>query len=161
MTSVTHGKQTINYALNRTDRKTLAITVKPNMSVVVSAPRSAEQEDIERILRKRAAWIVRQQRFFAQFLPRTPASLPQCPCGQCSSWPRSPPAWSHQRPASFHPAGPSRMPASAPIERRTCGLRSGADRGLRFERGNSSGRSQPVLTNQRRGAAAYLGPLLS
>ncbi len=73
MTSVTYGKQTISYRLHRADRKTLAITVKPDMSVVVSAPHTAEQEAIERILRKRSAWIVRQQRFFAQFLPRTPA----------------------------------------------------------------------------------------
>jgi predicted metal-dependent hydrolase len=73
MTSIPYGKQTISYALDRVDRKTLAITVKPDLSVVVSAPHSAEQEAIERILRKRSAWIVRQQRFFAQFLPRTPA----------------------------------------------------------------------------------------
>jgi predicted metal-dependent hydrolase len=73
MTSVTYGKQTITYSLNRADRKTLAITVKPDMSVVVTAPHSAEQEAIERIIRKRSAWIARQQRFFAQFLPRTPA----------------------------------------------------------------------------------------
>ncbi len=73
MSSVTYGSRTISYSLNRADRKTLAITVKPDMSVVVSAPHAAEQEAIECILRKRSAWIVRQQRFFAQFLPRTPA----------------------------------------------------------------------------------------
>ena len=73
MTSITFGNRTISYALHRADRKTLAITVKPDLSVVVSAPHSAEQEAIERILRRRSAWIVRQQRFFAQFLPRTPA----------------------------------------------------------------------------------------
>lgn len=55
MTSVTYGNKTISYSLNRADRKTLAITVKPDMSVVVSAPHAAEQEAIERILRKRSA----------------------------------------------------------------------------------------------------------
>ena len=43
MTSVTYGNKTISYSLNRADRKTLAITVKPDMSVVVSAPHAAEQ----------------------------------------------------------------------------------------------------------------------
>ena len=72
MTSITSGNRTISYSLHRTDRKTLAITVKPDKSVVVSAPHTAEEEAIERILRKRSAWIVRQQRFLNQFLPRTP-----------------------------------------------------------------------------------------
>jgi predicted metal-dependent hydrolase len=73
MNSISFGTKTIAYTLLRADRKTLAISVEPDMSVVVSAPVEAECEVIERLLRKRAAWIVRQQRYFSQFQPRTPA----------------------------------------------------------------------------------------
>ncbi len=37
-----------------------------------SRPRDADEAAIERIVRKRAVWIIRQQKFFAQFLPKTP-----------------------------------------------------------------------------------------
>ena len=72
MNTVTYGSRTISYSLRRAARKTLAITVKPDMSVTVTAPEAAEQESIERIIHKRSAWVIRQQRFFAQFMPRTP-----------------------------------------------------------------------------------------
>lgn len=73
MNSILYGNNTISYALLRADRKTLAITVEPDMSVIVKAPLQAEDDAITRIVRKRAAWILRQQRYFTQFLPRTPA----------------------------------------------------------------------------------------
>lgn len=72
MKTFTYGARTIAYQLEHTDRKTLAITVQPDLRVQVRAPHGADAQAIERILRKRAAWILRQQRFFAQFLPRTP-----------------------------------------------------------------------------------------
>jgi predicted metal-dependent hydrolase len=73
MRTITYGKRTIAYSLARANRKTLAITVEPDMRVHVKAPEGAEEAAIERIVRKRAAWILRQQRFFAQFIPRTPS----------------------------------------------------------------------------------------
>lgn len=72
MKSISYGGKSICYSLKRSNRKTLAITVEPDMRVLVTAPQLATEEDIERVLRKRALWILRQQRFFAQFLPRTP-----------------------------------------------------------------------------------------
>ena len=42
------------------------------MSVVVTAPVDAPVEAIAEKVRKRAAWVLRQQRFFSQFMPRTP-----------------------------------------------------------------------------------------
>ena len=53
-------------------RKTLEIAVEPDASVVIAAPQDATLDAIEAKLRKRAAWVTRQQRYFAQFLPRTP-----------------------------------------------------------------------------------------
>ena len=67
-----YGEQDIEYRVVRRRRKTLEIAVEPNASVVVAAPLDVSIEAIEAKLRKRAAWVTRQQRYFAQFLPRTP-----------------------------------------------------------------------------------------
>lgn len=66
------GSQAIEYKIVRRPRKTLEIAVEPDASVIVAAPLDANLDAIEIRLRKRATWIVRQQRYFAQFLPRTP-----------------------------------------------------------------------------------------
>ena len=67
-----YGEQEIRYEIVRRPRKTLEIAVEPDASVVVAAPEDATLEAIEAKLRKRAAWVTRQQRYFSQFLPRTP-----------------------------------------------------------------------------------------
>ncbi|MFC6688672.1 M48 family metallopeptidase [Jhaorihella thermophila] len=67
-----YGAYQIAYEIVRRPRKTLEIAVEPDTSVVVTAPADAALEAIEAKLRKRAAWVLRQQRYFAQFLPRTP-----------------------------------------------------------------------------------------
>lgn len=67
-----YGGQTINFALVRRKRATLEIAVEPNASVVVTAPFEAPIEVITKRVQKRSAWIRRQQRYFAQFSPRTP-----------------------------------------------------------------------------------------
>jgi predicted metal-dependent hydrolase len=65
-------KTQISYALVRSARKTTAITVSPDQRVTVRAPQQADADAIERIVQRRSAWIVRQQKFFEQFLPKTP-----------------------------------------------------------------------------------------
>ena len=67
-----YGEQEIRYEIVRRPRKTLEIAVEPDASVVITAPEDATLDAIEAKLRKRAAWVTRQQRYFAQFLPRTP-----------------------------------------------------------------------------------------
>ena len=67
-----YGAQEIQYEIVRRPRKTLEIAVEPDASVVIAAPENATLEAIEAKLRKRAAWVTRQQRYFTQFLPRTP-----------------------------------------------------------------------------------------
>jgi predicted metal-dependent hydrolase len=67
-----YGEQEIRYEIVRRPRKTLEIAVEPDASVVIAAPEDATLEAIETKLRKRAAWVTRQQRYFSQFLPRTP-----------------------------------------------------------------------------------------
>src|SRR5690606_17764935 len=67
-----YGEQEIRYEIVRRPRKTLEIAVEPDASVMIAAPEDATLEAIEAKLRKRAAWVTRQQRYFFQFLPRTP-----------------------------------------------------------------------------------------
>ncbi len=70
--AVRYGTTVIRYSVSISDRKTLAIEVHPDLSVRVVAPRGSTQKDIrERILR-RAKWIRKHQRYFEEFLPRTP-----------------------------------------------------------------------------------------
>lgn len=70
--SLQYGGVRIDYQVVRRVRKTLEIAVEPDTSVVIAAPKDASREVIEAKLRKRAAWITRQQRYFAQFMPRVP-----------------------------------------------------------------------------------------
>lgn len=70
--SMLYGETRIDYQVVRRARKTLEIAVEPDASVVIAAPEDASLEAIEAKLRKRAAWVTRQQRFFSQFLPRVP-----------------------------------------------------------------------------------------
>jgi len=69
---VRYGEHRIDFSIVRRDRTTLEIAVEPDASVVVAAPQDAQLAAIEGKVRKRAAWIRRQQRYFVQFLPRTP-----------------------------------------------------------------------------------------
>jgi len=70
--SMLYGETRIVYQVVRRARKTLEIGVEPDASVVIAAPEGASLEAIEAKLRKRGAWVTRQQRFFTQFLPRVP-----------------------------------------------------------------------------------------
>lgn len=70
--SVQYGEHRIDFAIVRRERTTLEIAVEPDASVIVAAPIDAPLAAIEEKVRKRAAWILRQQRYFTQFLPRTP-----------------------------------------------------------------------------------------
>lgn len=50
--------------LNRTDRRTLAISVLPNGTVEVVAPLNADISEIQEKIAKRSGWILRQRRHF-------------------------------------------------------------------------------------------------
>ena len=70
--AVAYGGHRIDFSVVRRQRKTLEIAVEPDASVVVAAPLNAPIEEISEKVRKRGAWVRRQQRFFGQFMPRTP-----------------------------------------------------------------------------------------
>lgn len=71
--SFVYGKKRFDYALTRRGRKTLSISVLPDMTIEVVAPHDATSEAIDEKVRRRAGWIIRQLRYFAEFQPRTPA----------------------------------------------------------------------------------------
>jgi predicted metal-dependent hydrolase len=74
MTStIQFGSQQIDFHLEYSDRKSLGIIVKPDLSVLVKAPVDTSLEKVKEKLRKKAPWIIRQQSFFLYFHPRTPA----------------------------------------------------------------------------------------
>ena len=73
--SLQYGSQCIDYRVVRRPRRTLEIAVEPDATVVVAAPVDASIDAIEQKLRKRAAWVLRQQRYFSQFLPRATERL--------------------------------------------------------------------------------------
>lgn len=70
--SIAYGSQTIDVRVMRRERKTMAISVLPDMSVEVVAPKRTTDAAIRERVRKRASWILRQIRFFRQFHPKTP-----------------------------------------------------------------------------------------
>lgn len=73
MNSVAFGTTTITYRVVRRDRRTLQISVLPDMAVEVVAPRSADDAAIRQRVARRARWIIRQIEFFRQFHPKTPS----------------------------------------------------------------------------------------
>jgi len=62
-----YGHTTIEYRLTYTERETLAIHVLPDTQVMVEAPLGSDFAEIEKRLRKRSAWIIRQQRKFRRY----------------------------------------------------------------------------------------------
>lgn len=78
--SVQYGSQSILFALEYCPRKTLAIEVHPDRSVIVKAPPDATLPAIEAKVSRRAAWIVKQQRQFDRYA--TPLPPPDSVSGE-------------------------------------------------------------------------------
>lgn len=66
------GSKKIDFRLEYSDRKSLGITVKPDLEVLVRAPMDTALDKIKEKLHKRAPWILKQQSFFLSFYPKTP-----------------------------------------------------------------------------------------
>lgn len=73
MTSaIQFGSRKIDFRLEYSDRKSLGITVTPEMEVLVKAPIDTAMEIVEEKIRKKAPWIIKQQSFFLSFHPKSP-----------------------------------------------------------------------------------------
>lgn len=73
MTSSGHlirfGKQEIRYSLSFSARKQLKITVFPDGRIAVDAPEGRSRGEVQRVVKKRVRWIVRQRRHFEKYQP--------------------------------------------------------------------------------------------
>jgi predicted metal-dependent hydrolase len=70
--SVTFGSDLIEVRIQRSSRKTLAISVRPDGTVIATAPQIADTSKVLLKIRKRGRWIQQQRRYFERFLPFTP-----------------------------------------------------------------------------------------
>jgi predicted metal-dependent hydrolase len=70
--NVEFGATTIPFDLCFSDRKTLAIEVNPDKSVVVVAPKGTPLKIVRQRVKKRSAWIRKQQLDFVKYLPTEP-----------------------------------------------------------------------------------------
>ena len=65
--SIQYGATLIEYDIEFVDRKTLGIKVLPDGTVSLKAPIDATLDDIRNKVHHRAAWILRQKRYFESF----------------------------------------------------------------------------------------------
>jgi len=70
--SVQYGTTGIQYELTYTQRKTLGISVQPDLRVIVKAPEGTPLAEVEARVLKRAPWILKQQKDFERYLPHLP-----------------------------------------------------------------------------------------
>ncbi len=71
--SIEFGSKKIDFVLEYSDRKSLGITVTPDLYVMVKAPVDTSLEKVKVKLKRKAPWIIKQQSFFLSFHPKTPA----------------------------------------------------------------------------------------
>lgn len=69
---VNFGSQDIRFKLQYSERKTLGISVLPDLSVIVTAPNESDFGRVRDLVKKRAAWILKQQAKFSEYLPGQP-----------------------------------------------------------------------------------------
>jgi len=69
---ITWGTVEIPYRYSYSHRKTLAISVHPDLSVAVRAPNGTSIEKIRELVHRRAGWIRKVWRDFEPYLPKQP-----------------------------------------------------------------------------------------
>ena len=69
---VQFGSAVIEYELDFQDRKNLTIKIYPDCTVKIIAPFDSPLEKIEKQIKKKAPWIIKQQREFLSYQPFTP-----------------------------------------------------------------------------------------
>jgi predicted metal-dependent hydrolase len=70
--SIRFGSETIRFNIKYRSRRTLGISVHPDLQIEVSAPQNTPLQEIREKVRKRAGWIIRQKAYFEKFLPHLP-----------------------------------------------------------------------------------------
>lgn len=70
--TVKYGTTTISFELEYAERKTLGVSVHPDLRITVTAPEGATVEEVKARVTKRGGWILEQQRDFERYLPQLP-----------------------------------------------------------------------------------------
>lgn len=70
--SIAHNNRTIPYELTYSKRKSISISVYPDLRVAVRAPKGIAFNQIEDVVKKRAAWIAKQIEKFSENPPLPP-----------------------------------------------------------------------------------------
>ncbi len=60
-----------DYDLILQNRKTIAVTVHPDLEVTLKAPEQATQKRVDEFLRRKTRWVLKQQRYFDEFKKAT------------------------------------------------------------------------------------------
>jgi len=68
--TIQFGSKQIDFQLEFSSRKSLGITVTPDLEVLVKAPIDTPIEKVKEMIKKKASWIIRQQSFFLVFHPK-------------------------------------------------------------------------------------------
>ncbi|MBP7857498.1 M48 family metallopeptidase [Candidatus Saccharibacteria bacterium] len=63
----TYGNHKYTYGLLRQDRKTLSLTVEPCLTITLKAPLHADDDRIEKFLKKKWMWLHKQLTFFEKY----------------------------------------------------------------------------------------------
>jgi predicted metal-dependent hydrolase len=71
MESIQYGSKEIKYSLEFSNRKSLGITITPDLEVLVKAPIDTPLDKIREKLKQKSPWIIKQQNFFLSFQPKT------------------------------------------------------------------------------------------
>jgi predicted metal-dependent hydrolase len=72
MHSINYGTKELFFELKQSERKSLSIEVYPDNSIKVLAPIKSNLAEIKKVVLKKSRWIIKQQNYFEQFLPKTP-----------------------------------------------------------------------------------------
>jgi len=70
--TISYGRNKIKFSLEQSERKTLKISVSPDLSVVVAAPQQVPLKTILDRVQKRAGWIINKIEYFKDFQPLRP-----------------------------------------------------------------------------------------
>lgn len=72
MHHIQYGTTEIRFSIANRKRKSIAVEVHPDTTVQIKAPLDCSIDAIRKVVLKRSKWIIKQQKFFEQFLPETP-----------------------------------------------------------------------------------------
>ncbi len=70
--TIQFGSRKIDFNILYSDRKSLGITVTPELTVLVKSPPDVSMDKLKEKVRKKAPWIIKQQSYFLSFHPKTP-----------------------------------------------------------------------------------------